>query len=51
MSIYELAQLLNLDIKETLFFEAFPIDEHLCVMRFADRTDATNYYFLFDNRL
>jgi len=44
-NIYDLASQLNLHPAETLFFEAFPIDENTCVVRFADRVNSIRVYY------
>jgi len=45
LSIIALAELMNLEPKEDLFFEAFPIDDEECIIRFAKTEDATCAYF------
>ena len=43
-NIYELAALFNLEPSEDLFFEAFPINDGECIIRFARRSDGTCIY-------
>lgn len=44
LDIYDLAELLNLEPSDDLFFEAFPISDEVIIIRFADQTDATCAY-------
>jgi len=48
LNIIELAKLTNLEPGPDLFFEAFPIDDVECVVRFATTEDATCAYFKID---
>ena len=48
LSIIELAELMNLEPGPDLFFEAFPIDDVKCVVRFANTEDTTCAYFKID---
>ena len=46
-SIYDLADLFNLEPSERLFFEAFPINAEECIIRFANQEDGTCIYHKF----